>query len=197
MTRRIAVIVTLLAMIAAAATVVYLQQRLPRRWAIVDPGVLYRCGQPKTWQLDHAAEDYHIKTLLIVRTGTSKSVPDEMEHARQRGLRVVHIPVESRRPIPDEQVKMFFEIVDNPANQPVLIHCSAGRHRTGYLCALYRIERMNWSVDRAMKELLSFGFDTKDQSVVLDQLRAYRPGNWKRPAADPATAEVPSASHPS
>ncbi len=196
-TRRNAVIVTVIAMIAVAATVVYLQQRLPRRWAIVDPGILYRSGQPKTWQLDHAVEDYDIKTLLIVRTGTSKSVPDEMEHAQERGMRVIHIPVESRQPIPDEQVRMFFEIVDDPANQPVLIHCSAGRHRTGYLCALYRIERMNWTVDRAMEELLSFGFDTKDQSVVLDQLKAYRPGKWKRPADDAATAEIHSASHPS
>lgn len=89
-------------------------------------------------------------------------------------MKVVRIPIDSRVPISDQEVRAFFECVDDSANQPVLVHCSAGRHRTGYLCALYRIERQGWSLDRAMEEMLSFGFDRESQTVVERQLREYR-----------------------
>lgn len=175
------VLASLLGVAGASAGLIYLQQnQLPKRLAEVDPGILYRSAQPKTAQIDNVVEEHGIKTLVIVREGTSRAVPDEKEHAQAQGVNVVHIPVESRKPILDEQVEQFFDIVDDPANRPVWVHCSAGRHRTGYFCALYRIERMGWSVDEAMAEMISFGFDMTDQSVVLDQLKAYRPGRWKR-----------------
>ncbi len=188
--RRRVVIISglLLTVIGVSAAVVYLKEEYPRRLAVVKPGVLYRSSQPETGQLGNLVETYGIKTVLIVREGTSDHVPDEIEFAKKRGLNVVHIPVKSRERVPDDQIKQFFEIVDNPANYPVLIHCSAGRHRTGYLCALYRIERMSWPVDQAVREMLSFGFDTTDQSVVLDQLKSYQPGAWKK--AFPASSAV-------
>jgi tyrosine-protein phosphatase SIW14 len=179
---RIAIIVaSLIGVAGASAGLMYLQHcRLPKRMAEVDPGILYRSAQPKTAQIDNAVKEFGVKTIVIVREGVSRAVPDEREHAEAQGVKVVHIPVESRKPIPDDQVRQFFEIVDDPANRPVWVHCSAGRHRTGYLCALYRIERMGWSLDQATADMISFGFDTADQSVVLDQLKAYQPGRWKR-----------------
>lgn len=160
--------------------------RLPKRLAAVEPGVLFRSAQPSTRQLGNLIEDHGIRTVMIVREGSSRRVPDEKEYAQQHGLKVVHIPILSRKPIPDEQVEEFFRYVDNPENHPILIHCSAGRHRTGYLCALYRIERQGWSVDKAVAEMLSFKFDENDQSAVLTQLRAYEPKNKTVAAAESA-----------
>ncbi|HKQ48812.1 MAG TPA: tyrosine-protein phosphatase [Phycisphaerae bacterium] len=181
---RLAIVVaSLIGVAGASAGLIYLQHiQLPKRLSEVDPGVLYRSAQPKIAQIDNTIEEFGVKTLVIVREGESRAVPDEKEHAQSQGLRVIHIPVESRKPVPDEHVKRFFEIVDDPANRPVWVHCSAGRHRTGYLCALYRIERMGWSVEEATAEMISFGFDKADQSPVLDQLKAYRPGRWKKTA---------------
>lgn len=167
-----------LALVAAAGSVTFVAlrlNRLPKRFAIVQDGVLYRSAQPSTRQIENLVEDYGIKTIMIVRKGTSERVPDEMDFARSIGLNVVHVPIESREPIPPEQVDRFFRCVDNPANQPVLVHCSAGRHRTGYLCAAYRIERQGWTIQRAIEELKSFRFDETDQSAVLHQLENYRP----------------------
>lgn len=149
--------------------------RLPKRFAVVESGILYRSAQPSTRQIENLVQDYDIKTIMIVREGTSRRVPDEIDFARSIGLNVIHVPIASREPIPDAQVDQFYACIDNPANQPVLIHCSAGRHRTGYLCASYRIERQGWSVDRAIEELKSFRFDEADQSAVLKQLEHYEP----------------------
>jgi len=180
--RRTAIIAGLFVSAVAVAIAVGVYRRCcgtPKRFAVVQRGVLYRSAQPRTRQIDHLIEKIHLRTDLIVRSGSSRHVPDEVAHARSRGLNVIHIPIDSRKPIPDDQVQAFFRCVDNPANRPVLIHCSAGRHRTGYLCALYRIERQGWTKERALEEMLSFGFDTQSQAEVLKQLRNYKPGRWK------------------
>lgn len=170
---RISVVTALV--VATAVTVYFVRYRFPKRFDVVEAGVLYRSAQPSTAQIDRLAKEIDLKTIMIVRSGESRRVPDEKEYAQERGMNVLHIPIESRKPIPDDQVRQFFDCVDDPDNRPVLIHCSAGRHRTGYLCALYRIERQGWSVEKALDEMLSFGFDRESQTAVEKQLRAYVP----------------------
>lgn len=174
----------------AVAGSYYFRNRLPKRLATVEPGVLYRCGQPDGPQLRRVKDNLGIRTVLIVRKGDSKRVPDEKATAESLGLTVVHIPIESRVPVSDDEVRRFFDVVDDPANRPVLIHCSAGRHRTGYLCALYRIERQGWTLDAALDEMLSFGFDRDSQHVVEKQLRAYVPTKDRGTTRPAPTSQV-------
>ena len=169
----------ILALIVIGAAVVGLMTRggrLPKRFAVVEPGVLYRSSQPDPAQLEKLASNYGIKTLVVAREGDGKRVVRELEFARKRGLRVVHIPIESRKPVTTEQAVEFFKCIDDPACRPVLVHCSAGRHRTGYLCGVYRIERQGWTVEQAVQEMLSFGAAEEGAHPLIDQLRQYRPG---------------------
>lgn len=163
---------------------------LPKRFAAVEEGVLYRSAQPTTSQLKRVVEQHGVKTLLIVREGGGERMKDETEYARTHGIDVVHIPIQSQTRISDEEIARFWKCMDDPAARPILIHCSAGRHRTGFLCALYRIERMGWSVERATEEMLSFGFDTADHAMILDQLRSWQP---RTRTAGGATATAPAA----
>lgn len=142
---------------------------LPRRFAVVEPGVLYRSAQPKVDQLRRVVEREGIRTIAIVRAGDSDRVLAEKEFAAEHGLRIVHIPIESRARLTDDWIDTFFATVDDPANRPVLVHCSAGRHRTGLLCALYRMRRQNWSAADARREMLSFGFDVEPHRALLEQ----------------------------
>ena len=183
---RITLLLVLVAGIGGVAALAW-ERRLPKRMAVVEPNVLYRSGQPDTDQLETLRDEYGIKTILIVRKGDSRRVPEEVEYAESLGMNVVRIPIESRVPLSDDEVRQFFQCVDEPANHPVLVHCSAGRHRTGYLCAMYRIERQGWTVEKALDEMLSFGFDRESQTAVEKQLRAYQPkgnGAWKETTAD-------------
>ena len=176
--RRLFIAISLLVLAAlSGAGLAYYDRNFgtPKRFAAVEDGVLYRSAQPTTHQISHLIDTVGLETILIVREGLSDRVPDEVEYARGRGLNAVHIPIKSRQPIPDRQVAEFFRYVDDPANHPILVHCSAGRHRAGYLCALYRIERQGWTVERAMEEMLSFDPDMRvNPRPVLQQLRAYK-----------------------
>jgi protein tyrosine phosphatase (PTP) superfamily phosphohydrolase (DUF442 family) len=183
------VIVALIAVGAAIAGLVIRSGGLPKRFAVVAPGVLYRSSQPKTAQLEKLADDFGIKTLIIAREGDGKRVVEEMEFAKKRGLRVVHIPIESRKPLTAEQITQFFTCVDDPGCRPVLVHCSAGRHRTGYLCGLYRIERQGWTVEQAVQEMLSFGAAEDGPHPLIDFLRRYQPGTAGRASTKPAETD--------
>ena len=179
--RRIAIAAsTVVVVLAVIICCVLHYHRLPKRLAAVEEGVLYRSGQPSASQVANLVEGFGIRTIIIVREGSSRRVPNEKETAEQLGVHVVHIPIKSRQAIPDEQVAEFFQYVDDPEHQPALVHCSAGRHRTGYLCAMYRIERQGWSVERALEELYSFKFDTESQHAVLKQLQQYKPRGASR-----------------
>jgi len=192
---RLIVIVVLVAGGAGLAALAY-ERRLPKRLAVVEPKVLYRSGQPDTDQLETLRDELGIKTVLIVRKGDSRRVPEEVEHAESLGMKVVRIPIESRVRLTDDEVRRFFDCVDNPENHPVLVHCSAGRHRTGYLCALYRIERQGWSLDRAMEEMLSFGFNRESQTVVEQQLSEYHRQEQGAPRDSRSSTESPAAAQP-
>jgi tyrosine-protein phosphatase SIW14 len=193
MRRRAAIILALLIVSVAGFAIARNQpcfRALPKRFAAVEDGVLYRSSQPTARQLANLVKNHGIKTLLVVREGDGESLREESDFAKAHGISVVHIPIKSREPISDDQIRAFFGCVDGPANRPVLIHCSAGKHRTGFLCALYRIERQGWPVDRAVDEMLSFNFDTEDQAPLLNQLRQYVP---RRTASAPVDASTSSA----
>ena len=54
---------------------------------------------------------------------------------------------------------MFLQVVNDPANQPVFVHCKGGRHRTGAMTATYRMTREGWTAEQAVAEMKRFDFD--------------------------------------
>jgi tyrosine-protein phosphatase SIW14 len=84
----------------------------------------------------------------------------------------------------DENVAKFLEIMDCKENQPVLVHCFAGIHRTGTMCAIFRMEYHHWTANRAIEEMQVFGFDPADMHEHIEgYLRGYR--HHDRPQACP------------
>lgn len=142
---------------------------LPKRIAEVEPGVLYRSAQPSGRQLRHAINRHGIRTVVIAREGESSRIADEKRAAQDAGVAVIQLPIVSGAEVRDEDIRSFFDAVDDPTRRPVLVHCAAGRHRTGLLCALYRIERQGWDPGRAREEMLSFGFDEAGHRELLRQ----------------------------
>ena len=52
----------------------------------------------------------------------------------------------------------FLKVIDDPASQPVYVHCVGGRHRTGVMTAVYRMTRHGWAADRAFREMKEYDF---------------------------------------
>ncbi len=94
----------------------------------------------------------------------------------------------------DEDVVAFLRFVNDPVNQPVLVHCLHGADRTGTMCAIQRIAVDGWTVERAVEEMTTggFGFHAVWDNLP-EYLRALDIGRLRRAAGLPAPAAVGAA----
>ena len=185
--RRFALLIfALLLTVCAAAGVAYIAVFHLRNFGTVQPGVLYRSGQLSPAGLQAVLGWYGINTVVSLRQGPNAAEPtaDEWEEpiCRQYGAKMIRIEPRSwiANPgggLPAEQgVQDFLDILDEPANRPVLVHCFAGVHRTGALCAIHRLESQRWPAERALMEMEAFGFTPGANRTAIEQyLRGYHP----------------------
>jgi tyrosine-protein phosphatase SIW14 len=55
-------------------------------------------------------------------------------------------------------VKSVLKIVNDPASQPVYVHCVGGKHRTGVMTAAYRMTHDGWTSGKAFSEMKQYKF---------------------------------------
>jgi len=82
----------------------------------------------------------------------------EASWVKNAGMRFYRIPLSSTKPATEEQTRYFLQLVNDPTNWPVYVHCAGGRHRTGAMTAIYRITNDSWTPDRAFDEMQKFGW---------------------------------------
>lgn len=157
-----------------------------KRFSPVRPGVLYRVGQPSKLGLKYLARRYGVRTIVSAQTFDTPlcrgiydpgkpSGPRETEVAAQLSLNHVQWPMgtEANWPFPTPwQFEAFFELMDNPENHPVVLHCAGGKHRTGSLAALFRLEYDRWPVEDSLQEMYAFDFGGQQPTQELN-LRTY------------------------
>ncbi len=159
-----------------------------KRFAVVQPGRLIRSGQPTQWGLRYIVQRHGARTVLCLRQDDAPLAtsvldagepdgPLESQYARELGVKFVHWPMggEAYWPWPKpQQFEDFFRLFDDPDNYPITLHCVAGKHRTGTLVALYRIEYDRWPAERALQEMKDFEFGP-DIPLHDHNVRTYRP----------------------
>lgn len=140
-----------------------------RNFRVVEDGVLYRSGQLSLKGLKRIVHDYGIKTVVTLRYADDPSEPgpdhEEEKWCNLRGVHHVRLrqknfvaEVGSVRPPQDENIKIFLDTMADKTKHPVLVHCYAGKNRTGAMCAIYRMEYDGWSAEKAIDEMKAFGY---------------------------------------
>ena len=139
----------------------------------------FRGSQPK-------GSDYRDLAALGVKTviDLQKDGPsNEAADVTAAGMKFVRIGMTTSKAPTEAQIAQFFEIINNPANQPVYVHCAGGRHRTGTMTALYRMTFEGWNASQAYNEMKQYRFEGfPDHPVLRNYVYAYKPTLPKQPA---------------
>lgn len=158
-----------------------------RNLRVVREGVLYRSGQLSVPALQRTVHDYGLRTVISMRDGTHPGEPPpdlaEQKFCNKENIRYLRITScpgfwnwqDGTAPAM-EAVRRFREIMDDPSNYPVLIHCWGGVHRSGAFSAVYRMEYEHWSNEQAINELRTLGYKKiDDEWDILGFLQQFRP----------------------
>jgi protein tyrosine/serine phosphatase len=115
----------------------------------------YRGAQPQ-------GRDYADLAALGVKTvidlTDDDGEPSEPAMVKSAGMQSIKIPMNGHVPPTPAQLAQFLKIVNDPASQPVYVHCVGGKHRTGVMTAAYRMANDGWTSDKAFSEMKRYKF---------------------------------------
>ena len=176
------------------------------RWAVPLPGRpglanlhritpdLYRGAQP-TVEGFRELKRMGIKTVVNLRSFNSDR---RAIAAAGGGLRYFHIHSKAWH-AEEEDLVAFLEIVGDPVNLPVFVHCQHGADRTGLMSAVYRVVAEGWSAGDALREMTEGGYNfhsvwrgLEEYLRRLDPEALRKKSGWRAvPAPSPTASPAP------
>ena len=115
----------------------------------------YRGGQPKGGDYTDLAA-LGVKT--VINLTSSDADAGEQTFVERAGMKYFQIPMTTHQQPRTTELAEFLKTVNDPANQPVFVHCVGGRHRTGVMTAAYRMTHDGWSAAQAFAEMKQYKF---------------------------------------
>ncbi len=116
---------------------------------------LYRGGQPTSEGINQLAK-MGIKTIINFRDDDDK-MRREQKLSEENGMKFFNPHLSNWFKPKTTSIEKILEIIQNPDNQPVFIHCKRGADRTGTVIAVYRMKFEGWDDKQANDEAKKFG----------------------------------------
>jgi protein tyrosine phosphatase (PTP) superfamily phosphohydrolase (DUF442 family) len=131
----------------------------------------YRGAQP-------SKKDYQsLKSLGIDTVIDLEDKPTDYEQkiVESLGMHYINIPVKDKTAPTPEMVHTFLNAVNSSTTGKFFVHCAGGRHRTGDMAAVYRVEKYHWNFDMIYQEMKNYDFYTSyghesQKQFVLDYI---------------------------
>ena len=139
----------------------------------VRDGVLYRDGNRGMREFQTSIRKVAPKTVVCLVEDVEVNDPklpmfkQEFAFLQEKGIRLVRIPVQNGNWPTRDDIEKFLSVTADPANQPVLVHCAQGMHRTGIMVAAYERRTMGYTPDQAVQAIQTGG-PNKRPAVAAD-----------------------------
>jgi hypothetical protein len=147
----------------------------PYNFDAVVPGRVYRSGRLDERLYRYAAEEYGVRR--VVRLCGPETKPKEDIHVPyppdDLGLEVYTFNWGAGVVPPREELDEVVALL--AGSEPVVVHCAAGVHRTGYAVGAYRILREDWSSEQAQREMRRYAWKSLDSNALYRALPELKP----------------------
>ena len=131
---------------------------------------LFRGGQPTPEGIRKLAE-LGVRTIINFRD-TQSSVLREKAIAAEHGIELINLRLSNWFAARDEDIHRIIDVIRDPKNQPVFVHCKRGADRTGTVVAIYRMLIDGWTDREANREAKKHGIGWW-QVWMRDHIKAY------------------------
>jgi protein tyrosine phosphatase (PTP) superfamily phosphohydrolase (DUF442 family) len=131
---------------------------------------LYRGAQPSLNEL-HELKKLGVTTIIDLRAESSGTAEQERVRAESLGIKFLRIPIGGFANPTNIELAHFFEVVRDSSSETIFVHCEFGRDRTGVMIAAYRIAFENWTPEKALTEMMDFGFNRRWHPSMITFVR--------------------------
>jgi tyrosine-protein phosphatase SIW14 len=152
-------------------------------FGVVEPGVLYRSGQLRGYQLEKLIRKLDLRTVINTREPEARVEAERLVCAKL-GVRMVRLPMPGDGCGTYAQYEEALALLRDTNNLPALVHCARGTHRTGAVVAAYRVHVQGREIGQTFAEMQRYKFNPKDHPLV-DHLAPYLEGRAGSPGSLP------------
>lgn len=147
------------------------QEGRPLNFGVVIPGV-YRSGYPKPHDYEYI-KGLQLKTVVTL---VKKDEFDEELHSfvTDNGIKHIRIYMQGtkKEAIPLNTMTSILQVLFNQENQPALLHCNQGKHRTGCVVAVAR-KLSGWELSSVLDEYRSYALP-KIRECDVDYITTFK-----------------------
>jgi hypothetical protein len=159
--RRILILGGVLLVAAVAGGLTYRHHKRYKHLAIHDPGMVYRSAWLEADAFREIIEKYQIRTVLNLcepgELGEQRCI-DQRQAVRGSGARLIELPMPAATIDPsDPAIQPFVDLLCDPKNYPLLVHCQHGVTRTAKVLAMYDILFRGMTADQSIATMPLFG----------------------------------------
>ncbi len=149
----------------------------PKRWGIVEEGVICRSGQLSASLVKRVLKAHGIEVIVDLTGPVPGDRDQEAERraAEELGIEVKRFPLSGDGTGDITRYAGAVEAVVEAKRQgkPVLVHCAAGAQRTGGTIAFYRLLVEGRSPSFVVKEMARYDWDPKSDTILLDYVNEH------------------------
>ncbi|MFH1264127.1 MAG: hypothetical protein ABIK89_00255 [Planctomycetota bacterium] len=148
----------------------------PKRFAVVEPGWLYRGGQVDAGLIEGLVDEYNIEGILAL-TWLRPDSPDEaaeLDLARRRDLELEIIPMPGDGIADFEKLDRAADWIDEHHGRPVFVHCATGVNLTDAAIVAYRVKHCGWPLQEALAEAKRYGLLDRRGKLTEHLIRYYK-----------------------
>ena len=161
----------------------------------VQAGALYRCGLQSFREFENAIRRVKPKTIVTLVDDRELADPEKPQFKREidtfagGDVKVVRVSIPLGGWPDGDQVEKFLAIAQDPANQPVLVHCAQGVRRTGMVVAAYQMSVLGYDKEKTKAAALTFGHSDRTVNDVMRFIDTYDPQTRRMTTALPQSKE--------
>lgn len=166
--RVLGIIAAIVFAVAWAGGYAYWHNERYKHFAVHEEGKVYRSAWLDADVIKELIHEYRLKTVLNLcgpgELGEQRWV-DERRAVASAGAKLLEIHMPESVDPEDPKYQAYYDVLGNPANFPMLVHCSHGVMRTSKLLTIYDVLYRHESADESLKAMPLFGRDDQDPQV--------------------------------